>query len=375
MCCYNGFECAESRYHGFRYVEVSSTDPTFTLLPDDIELVHFHSALASRSSVHFNQSDTLNQIQRLAVGAQRSNFMTVPTDCDQRDERLGWTGDLDLSSDSICLNFDCGAFMRSFADTMADEMGDADNPPAGSLTDTAPYVRFGAPRANTDASWAAAFIQMAFVLYKEEGDLSLAKRYYSHFLRQLDLMAARTASAGGLGRLQTAHGDWCPPPTRPGGTPDPERRQNAQQGPKPSAPLTSAFAYITMVKEVAELAGAMGNHTEHARLSAMALDLLRAYNRAFWNQANSSYDLGLQTDHSLAIQLLGGFSSAVATPYLNASLRLLQEEVAAANNHHNTGIIGWKFLFDGLKRGGAEAVALAVLEQTDYPSIGCAAYF
>jgi len=51
-----------------------------------------------------------------------------------------------------------------FADTMADEMGDASNPPVGSLTEVAPYVRFGAKRAVTDASWAAAFIQIPYVI-------------------------------------------------------------------------------------------------------------------------------------------------------------------------------------------------------------------
>ena len=122
-------------YHGFRFVEVTCSDPDFQLSASDIELVHLHSAIAPRAVVHFNQSDTLNVIQRLAVGAQRSNAMTLPTDCDQRDERLGWTGDADLSSDSICLNFHCGPFLASFADTMADEMGDASNPPVGSLTD------------------------------------------------------------------------------------------------------------------------------------------------------------------------------------------------------------------------------------------------
>jgi hypothetical protein len=71
-----------------------------------------------------------------------------------------------------------------------------------------------------------------------------------------------------------------------------------------------------VVQEVAELAGALGNHSEHSRLSAMAQRLLRGYNQAFWHGANRSYDLGLQTDHSLAIQMLGGFPSSVAAPYL-----------------------------------------------------------
>ena len=359
-------------YHGFRFVEVSSTDPSFKLGTDDIELVHLHSALAQRAVVHFNNSDTLNMIQRLAVGAQRSNLMTVPTDCDQRDERLGWTGDADLSSDSMCLNFDCGPFMSSFAATMADEMGDSSNPPDGSLTEVAPYVRFGVPRDKTDASWAAAFIQMAHVVYKEEGDLSLARQYYPLFLRQLNVMLQRTAAAGSIGSLQTPHGDWCPPPTKPGGTPDPRRPQSAQQGPKPTPSLTSAFSYIIMVQEVAELADAMGNSTEHDRLSKLALHLMAEFNEAFFHHANGTYDLGLQTGYSLALQLLTGegIPPTDAAPYVNASLHRLQEAVAAEKNHHNTGIIGFKFLFDGLKAGGHEATALAVLEQTDYPSVG-----
>ena len=73
-------------YHGFRFVEVSSSDPSFSLAAKDIELHHFHSAVPVKAQASFS-SDTLNRIQKLAVGAQRSNMMTVPTDCDQRDER------------------------------------------------------------------------------------------------------------------------------------------------------------------------------------------------------------------------------------------------------------------------------------------------
>ena len=70
-------------------------------------------------------------LQAMAVGAQRSNLMTVPTDCDQRDERLGWMGDANLSGDSIALNFDFLQFFKFFLLGIASEVG-AD----GSLTDT-----------------------------------------------------------------------------------------------------------------------------------------------------------------------------------------------------------------------------------------------
>lgn len=88
--------------------------------------------------------------------------------------------------------------------------------------------------------------------------------------------------------------------------------------------------------------------------------------------ANKSYDFGLQSDHALALKILSGegIPSSEAAPYINASHTRLYEEVLASHNHHSTGIIGWKFLFEGLKGGGHEDTALAILEQTDYPSIG-----
>ena len=79
-------------YHGFRFVEVDvSQAPGVVLTPANIEMLMIHSALPQRSNASFS-SATLNQLQRMALGAQRSNMMSLPTDCDQRDERLGWLG-------------------------------------------------------------------------------------------------------------------------------------------------------------------------------------------------------------------------------------------------------------------------------------------
>ena len=69
--------------------------------------------MPQRTQVNFT-SATLNKLQAMAVGAQRSNLMTIPTDCDQRDERLGWMGDANLSGESMALNFDMSAFFSWF---------------------------------------------------------------------------------------------------------------------------------------------------------------------------------------------------------------------------------------------------------------------
>ena len=182
-------------------------------------------------------------IQRLALGAQRSNMMTVPTDCDQRDERLGWMGDENLSSESMALNYNAGAFLRNFVDAMVSEQG-AD----GSLPDTVPFARYGGRPA--DVSWSTALPQTVHVLHAN-GDIATDEltQYMPALLAQLDNVKGQARN--GVAKMHTPYGDWCPPPAQMG----------RGQGPKPSNPYTSAFSYINMIHQIHDLAVATGNST------------------------------------------------------------------------------------------------------------------
>ena len=165
-------------YHGCRYVEVTGLD---SLTVDDIEYHHFHTANAVKSKVTFS-SPTITAVQKLAVGAQRSNMMTVPTDCDQRDERLGWMGDADLSGESMLINYDSGAFLSMFMANMDSEVD-----PDGSLTDVVPFVRYG--NRPGDPSWTAAFIEVAYQLWKIDGKAAIPKQYWDHIQLHLSKFA------------------------------------------------------------------------------------------------------------------------------------------------------------------------------------------
>ena len=189
-------------YHGFRFVEIQVSSPSIAIAKDNLRMLHFHSAVQQKSKVgrtfmnrntrrhasmhtkhtgllthvHIQRntcpkhiqvsfkSDTLNMIQKMALGAQRSNMMTVPTDCDQRDERLGWMGDENLSSESMGLNFNAASFLRNFVDAMVSEQGDD-----GSLPDTVPFARYGSRPG--DVSWSTALPQTVHVLHAN-GDLT-----------------------------------------------------------------------------------------------------------------------------------------------------------------------------------------------------------
>jgi alpha-L-rhamnosidase len=167
-------------YHGGRYVQVTGLPGVLTA--DHIEFHHFHSANAPRAAVNFS-SPTLNAIQTLAVGAQRSNMMSVPTDCDQRDERLGWMGDADLSVGTMLTNYDSGAFFGMFMANMASEL-DQD----GSLPDVVPAERWASRPG--DPSWTAAFVETAYQLLKIDGDRAVIARFWPQLQRHLSQLAA-----------------------------------------------------------------------------------------------------------------------------------------------------------------------------------------
>jgi alpha-L-rhamnosidase len=188
-------------YHGARYVEVTGFPGTLTAA--DVEYQHFHTGNSPKSSTKFS-SPTITAIQRMAVGAQRSNMMTVPTDCDQRDERLGWMGDADLSAQTMLLNYDCGAFFTMFMKNM-----DSETDPDGSITDVVPLVRYGGRPA--DPSWSAALIEVAYQLYKIDGISAVAKAHWDKMLLHLEFYASAAAKSP-THWPKTKYGDWVPPP-------------------------------------------------------------------------------------------------------------------------------------------------------------------
>ncbi|KAL5517214.1 hypothetical protein EMCRGX_G002716 [Ephydatia muelleri] len=120
-------------YHGFRYAEV--TGYPRDLSSADIVKVNVHSNVLPNGQLH-TSNPTLLAIQASVVRGQLSNLMSVPTDCDQRDERLGWMGDAGLSSDSMLLNFHMDSFLPHYAQLMAD-----DQVKGSTLPDVVPFYR------------------------------------------------------------------------------------------------------------------------------------------------------------------------------------------------------------------------------------------
>ena len=339
-------------YHGFRFLQInvtqmSSSNTTWT--KDDVDLLHIHSAVSLRTNVTFPQSPTLNTLQQLALGAQRSNFMTVPTDCDQRDERLGWMGDANLSGDSMALNYKVLSFFNFYLKGIAAEVGQD-----GSLTDTVPFVRYGSRPG--DVSWTAAFINLNHVLWKIMGDDTSLLTHFDAMVMQMRNVQSQATS--GLDKMHTPYGDWCPPPVKMG----------TGQGPKPSSPYTSAFSYLNMVRQMLSIAQHVRNATvidECQKLNATVTD---AFNTVF---GNGGPHVGCYDDCSTQTGLVLALALQLAGANTPATQALLVHDVEELHHsHYSTGIIGAKFLYDVLKDAGKEELSLTLLENVDYPSIG-----
>eukprot|EP01062_Namystynia_karyoxenos_P058419 TRINITY_DN4996_c0_g1_i2.p1 TRINITY_DN4996_c0_g1~~TRINITY_DN4996_c0_g1_i2.p1 ORF type:complete len:1162 (+),score=273.79 TRINITY_DN4996_c0_g1_i2:93-3488(+) len=325
-------------YHGFRYVEVSGL---LNFSAANIEMLHLHSAVAQRANATFS-SPTLQRMLRMALGAQRSNMMAVPTDCDNRDERLGWMGDAALSVDAIGLGYDAAPFLRDFVRNIVTELG-----PDGSVPDIVPWIRGGGRPG--DMAWSNAFVQIHYVLWKTYGDAEIVKQNLGGMASYLENLAAQ--AQGGVSKIHMAYGDWCPPPQKMGGG----------QGIKPGGCYTEAAAYIAAAQMVSEMANATGNATLAQRASSLAATGAQQFNAAWYHPDKGAYDNAGQTAQALPIML--GIAPAEASAALMAA-------ASAANHHWSTGIIGFKSLFDALRSSGNAAEALALLEQTDYPSVG-----
>ena len=332
-------------YHGFRYAEVSGYPRNLT--STDISKVIIHSNLQPNG--HLKTSNPLlNSIQDAAVRSQLSNLMSVPTDCDQRDERLGWMGDAGVSADSMALNFHMDAFHPHFLQLIADDQIN------GSLPDVVPYYRYGSRP--SDPSWGAALPQIIWVLYKYYGDLDTAAQFYPVLMKYISFMLSEVSTEG-IGNLYAYYGDWLPPPPYP----------------KVNNSFASAFSLLTNLKQAQEIASALGHLDDADILQQLFKQQSESFNKDFLLNATNGtciYLNGLQVTYVLPLAL-GIVPSNLTDCLVNMFLNRL---TGLDNSHITAGIIGTKFIFPVLTQLGQHSLAMEVVEQVDYPSWGYMLY-
>ncbi|QPC84683.1 glycoside hydrolase family 78 protein [Phototrophicus methaneseepsis] len=175
-----GEETWESKFtfHGFRYVEIEGYHGDVS--KDTITGIVLHSAMKQTGT--FECSDPLlNQLQSNILWGQKGNFLELPTDCPQRDERLGWTGDIQVFAETATFNMDIAGFMTRWALNVRDAQN-----PDGSVPAVVPYA--GNVPTDGGPAWADATIICPWTVYKSYGDKRILEENYESMNRFMDFI-------------------------------------------------------------------------------------------------------------------------------------------------------------------------------------------
>lgn len=166
-------------YMGFRYVSVAGIEES------DIELYAFALYSDIRQTGLFECSDErINRLQKNIVWSSKSNFMDIPTDCPQRDERMGWTGDIAVFAPTACYNFDMSRFLEKWLDDVKNEQLKS-----GGIPNTVPVQGYGFPATMPVMAvdfWGDACVLVPLAEYAARGDAAILKEMYPTMKKYVD---------------------------------------------------------------------------------------------------------------------------------------------------------------------------------------------
>ena len=326
-------------FHGFRYVEVSGEAEVLQLTGVVI------GSDTPPSGTFACSEDDLNQLQSNIVWGQRGNFLSVPTDCPQRDERLGWLGDAQVFAPTALLNADAGPF---FSKWMVD-VQDAQSP-AGGFSDVAPRVvteQDGAP------GWGNAGVIVPWTMWWYAGDLDVTRRCWSAMIRWMHYLEEANPDGLWLNRRNNDFGDWL--------AQDGDDPLDTFGSRTPKAVVATAY-YANDARRMADLAGALGNRAEQAHYQTL-FERIRAAFQQHYLEPDGWIQGRTQTGQTLALQF--DLLPANVRPL---ALSQLVELIASRGYHLTTGFLGVAHLLPALSAGGRADVAHRLLTQDTFPS-------
>jgi len=330
-------------FQGFRYVAIDGYPGTLTL--DSLTGVVIHSDMA-KSGEFESSLPLINQLQHNIIWGQKGNFVDVPTDCPQRDERLGWTGDAQVFARTAAFNYDvAGFFTKWLKDLAADQLEN------GSVPFVIPDVlsRPGRPSAGS-AAWADSAVIIPWTMYLVYGDKRFLEEQYESMAKWVEYMRQR-AGDDYLWTGDFHFGDWLAFATTRSDYP------GATTGKDYIA--TAFFAHSTDL--LARVARVLGRTEDAARYEQLLSKIKEAYRREFVTE-NGRVAEDTQTAYALALEfdLLPENLRQVAARRLAADLR--------DRKHLTTGFVGTPYLCHVLTRYGYLDEAYLLLKREQYPS-------
>ena len=326
-------------FQGFRYVAISGYPKAVT--KDIIKGVVVHSDLEQTGTFSCNDS-LINQLQHNIVWGQKGNFVDVPTDCPQRNERLGWTGDAQVFAPTSCYNMLSAPFWTKWLyDLAADQHDDG----------AVPHVIPNVLQRGGSSGWADAAVIVPWVLYRSYGDKHILEQQYGSMKRWVDFMRVEAGESYVYKPKDRQFGDWLAFATTrsdyPGATTDKDF-------------LSTAYYYhsVNLLQQIADILGKTADVSYYRNLQK---NIKEAFNKEFVTP-NGRLSSNTQTAYVVAL------SFGLLPPELekNAAERLAAD--VRQFGHITTGFLGTADICHNLSKYGYLDEAYTLLYRKEYPS-------
>ncbi len=325
-------------FYGFRFVQMEG--PSKPSL-DQITGIVIHSDMKPTGT--FTCSEPLiNQLQKNIQWGQKGNFLDVPTDCPQRDERLGWTGDAQVFSMTAAFNFDVAPFYTKWMRDLA-----ADQLPDGKVPHVIPDVLKGD---GGSTAWADAALVVPWTNYLVYGDQRILEVQYPSMKAWVDYMKNR-AGEDLLWTGDNHFGDWLAFATT----------RSDYTGATTEKDLIATAYYSYSSGLLAKIAGIIGQNEDAKKYDQLSENIKKAFVKEFVTPAGRLVS-HTQTAYSLALafDLLPEDLIPKAAAYLSEDVKKM--------GHLTTGFVGTPLLCKTLSAHGYDEVAFMLLNRKDYPS-------
>jgi alpha-L-rhamnosidase len=337
-------------FHGFRYVEVAGYPGTPTL--DAIKGDVVSSVSGDPVAKLATSSDLVNQMWSIGIWGQRGNFLSIPTDCPQRDERLGWMGDAGVFWRTGSYNFDIAAFSQKFIQDIADAQTSQ-----GAFTNVSPNTLpfDGGETEGTSAwnegmvgapGWGDAGVIVPWTAWMQYGDKAVIEENWDAMQRWMDFIQSRNPEFLRKNGVGPNFADWLAPD------------ENTNKD------LLATAYWALIANMMSQMAHAVGKEADAKRYDDVVQNVRTAFQKTYVKEDGT---VGTGTQTSYVVALYTKMATEALEPLL---VDKLVKDIEARDWHLSTGFLGTPFLLFALADHGRTDVAYRLLLNDTYPSWG-----